>query len=91
MTDDIELLRRYVENGSEESFTELVERHVDFVYAAALRQSRSAHRAEDVAQAVFADLARKAHKLTRRRELVGWLYVSTHYAATAVIRSEARR
>jgi len=91
MTHDIELLRRYAENGSEEAFTELVGRHIDFVYAAAFRQTRSTHRAEDIAQIVFTDLARKAGGLTRRAELLGWLYISTHYAATAVIRSEARR
>ena len=73
--DDIELLRRYVETGSEEAFSTLVSRHIDFVYAAALRQVRGTHRAEDVAQAVFTDLARKARELCRRTELVGWLYL----------------
>lgn len=91
MTDDIELLRRYAETSAEEAFAELVQRHVDFVYAAALRQVRGAHRAEDVVQAVFSDLARKASVLCRRKELVGWLYLSARYAATDIIRKETRR
>ncbi|HWA08862.1 MAG TPA: sigma-70 family RNA polymerase sigma factor [Opitutaceae bacterium] len=91
MTDDIELLRRYAETSSEEAFAELVRRHVGFVYAAALRQARNPHRAEDVTQIVFTGLARKAAALCRRKDLVGWLYLSVHYAATDVVRKEARR
>jgi hypothetical protein len=34
MSDEIELLRRYAEEGSEEAFRELVRRHIDLVYAA---------------------------------------------------------
>jgi hypothetical protein len=37
MSDDIELLRRYAEEGSEEAFRELVSRHIDLVYSAARR------------------------------------------------------
>ena len=91
MTDDIELLRRYARTSSEEAFAVLVHRHIDFVYATALRQVQGTHRAEDVVQAVFIALAQKAAALCRRKELVGWLYISTHYAATDIIRKEARR
>jgi RNA polymerase sigma factor (sigma-70 family) len=91
MTNDIELLRHYVESGSEEAFAELVRRHIDFVYAAALRHVNGSHRAEDVVQTVFTDLARKAGKLSGRADLVGWLYLSTRYAALTIIRSEVRR
>lgn len=92
MTDDAELLRRYAEERSEEAFAELVRRHLGLVYGAALRQLHgSTHRAEDVAQSVFIDLARKAAPLSRRPEIVGWLYTSTHHAAVMLKRSEARR
>jgi hypothetical protein len=37
MNDDIELLRRYAEEGSEEAFRDLVSRHIDLVYSAARR------------------------------------------------------
>lgn len=91
MLGDPELLQRYAQDSSQEAFAELVRRHIDFVYATALRQAGSAARAEDVTQAVFTDLARKARALTERRELVGWLHTSTQYAATMIRRSEARR
>lgn len=92
MTDDAELLRRYAEDRSEAAFAELVTRHLGFVYAAALRQLGGAtHRAEEVTQTVFIDLARKAAVLSRRTELVGWLHTSTHYAAAKLKRGEQRR
>ncbi len=91
MADDIELLRIYREGSSNEAFAELVARHVDFVYATALRQVRNRQRAEDVTQIVFTDLARKSQSLLSREEIVGWLYVSARYAAIALVRSEARR
>jgi len=92
MIDDIELLRRYVEQRSEEAFAELVRRHVSLVYYAALRQTNgNATLAEDVTQVVFADLARKARGLTARPVLTGWLYTSTRFAATKARRTERRR
>ena len=54
MPDDAQLLRRYAEENSEAAFTELVARHLDRVYSAALRQvGGDAHHAQDVAQTVF--------------------------------------
>ncbi len=92
MTDDAELLRRYAGNRDKDAFAELVRRHFGLVYHAALRQcGGDAHRAEDVAQAVFTDLARKAEKLARRPVLAGWLYTSTRYAAGQAVRTEVRR
>ena len=80
--DDIELLRRYVTERSEAAFTDLVQRHIDLVYSAALRQvSGDVAAAQDVTQAVFADLARKASRLGRHTSLTGWLYTSTRCAA----------
>lgn len=92
MIDDNELLLRYAEQSSESAFAELVRRHLGLVYHAALRQvDGDAHRAQDVAQTVFTDLARKAALLARRPVLVGWLYTSTRYAAAQVVRGERRR
>ncbi len=91
MVDDGELLRRYAEESSEESFREVVQRHYDLVHSAALRQvAGDPHLAQDVAQVVFTVLARKAEKLSRRPVLVGWLYVTTRMAAAQAVRNERR-
>lgn len=92
MFDDAELLRRYAVERSEGAFAELVRRRLDLVYAIALRQvGGDAHLAADVAQRVFTDLARKAASLSRRPFLTTWLYRSTRFTASDVVRSERRR
>lgn len=92
MSSDAELLHRYAEGKSEAAFAELVGRHLDLVYSAALRQvGGDAHRAQDVAQVVFTTLARKAGSLTRHPVLAGWLYTATRHAAGKALRTEVRR
>jgi len=88
---DIELLRDYVENGSEPAFATLVKRHVSLVYSAALRQVRDAHGAEEVAQAAFIILARKAHKLNERTIVSAWLYRTARFAAADFLKTRHRR
>ena len=67
MTPDCELLRRYAESRCEEAFAELVRRHLDLVYSAALRQvNGDAHLAQDVTQTVFMHLSRNARRLSIR-------------------------
>jgi RNA polymerase sigma factor (sigma-70 family) len=92
MTTDAELLQRFAATHSEAAFAELVRRHVNLVYSAALRQvNGDEHLAKDVAQMVFADLARKAKSLSHRETLTGWLYTSAHFAAAKMVRGENRR
>jgi RNA polymerase sigma factor (sigma-70 family) len=92
MTPDSELLRQFAKTNSEAAFAELVKRHMNLAYSAALRQvNGDAHSAKDVAQLVFTDLARKAGSLSRRENLTGWLYTSAHFAATKIVRTENRR
>jgi DNA-directed RNA polymerase specialized sigma24 family protein len=92
MTTDADLLRDYSERGSERAFAALVDRHLQLVYATALRElSGSAHRGDDVAQSVFIDLARKGPRLVGRTSVVGWLYTSTHFAGAKLKRSKQRR
>lgn len=92
MSNDAELLRTYVQRRDEGAFTELVRRHVDIVYAAALRRANGrAHLAEDITQRVFCALARKAALLAHHPVLIGWLHRSTRYAAIDALRAEMRR
>src|SRR5881394_1955654 len=92
MIEDAELLRRYAEEESEEAFAALVQRHVNFVYACALRRvGGDTHLAEDVTQQVFTALARGARALVGREALSGWLYTTTRNASAQVVRTERRR
>lgn len=92
MLDDQPLLRRYAAEGSEAAFGELVGRYVNLVYSAALRRvGGDAQRAQDVAQLVFTDLARKAGSLPSGVVLAGWLHRATRYAAAELLRTERRR
>jgi len=89
--EDIELLRDYIANKSEPAFRTLVERHVDMVYATALRQVRDAHLAEEATQAVFIALAKKAPGLAPTTILAGWLFRAAQFAGAKAQRTEARR
>jgi RNA polymerase sigma factor (sigma-70 family) len=92
MTDDEQLLRQYIEERSESAFGELVTRHIDLVYSAALRVVvGDSHLAQDVTQTVFIDLACKAWRLPRNVVLAGWLHRHTCYTAGTAIRTERRR
>jgi RNA polymerase sigma factor (sigma-70 family) len=88
---DLDLLRQYAAEKSEEAFTALVNRHLNLVYSSALRQVRSPQLAEEVAQSVFSDLARNAVKLKSDTILSAWLYQVARRTAIDLVRKEARR
>jgi uncharacterized protein (TIGR03435 family) len=89
--DDIELLREYAERGSEAAFTALAERHAGLVYSAALRQTRDAQLAEEVTQAVFIILAKKANAIRKGTILTGWLFRTTRFASCDAVKVQLRR
>lgn len=92
MKQDAELLRCYAADRSEAAMTELIGRHVDLVYSAALRVvNGDTHRAEDVTQQVLVELAREAKALAEHPALIGWLYTTTRRMALRAIRTEQRR
>jgi DNA-directed RNA polymerase specialized sigma24 family protein len=90
-TDDLALLREYAANDSETAFEELVSRRIGFVYSSALRQARDPNLAEEITQAVFIILARKAGKISDKTILTGWLFKTTRFAALAQMRADAKR
>ena len=92
MSDDASLLRQFAESASQDAFAEVVRRHLDLVYSAALRRvGGDAHLARDVSQQVFIALARRAAALARHPALTGWLYTTTHHLAAKAVRAERRR
>ncbi|TAK90470.1 MAG: sigma-70 family RNA polymerase sigma factor, partial [Verrucomicrobia bacterium] len=88
---DQQLLRDYAGSRSEAAFAELVRRHIDLVYSAALRMVCDSHQAEDVTQGVFVALARNARQLTHHPVLSGWLHRTTQNLAANAVRTNIRR
>jgi RNA polymerase sigma factor (sigma-70 family) len=88
---DWQLLQKYIEWDSDSAFRSLVNRYVNLVYSVALRQVRDAQLAEEVAQAVFILLARKARSFRPGVVLSGWLFRTTRFVASRAVRAEQRR
>ena len=91
MTSDLELLRTYATEGSDDAFQSVVERHVALVYSSALRQARDGQLAQEITQAVFLILARKAGSLRPGTVVSGWLFRATRFAAARALRTVQRR
>src|SRR4051794_12480784 len=79
--DDRALLQRYVDTASEQSFSQLVERHLPWVYAMCRKSlAGDQHAAEDAAQAVFIILSRRAAEIvTRDVRISGWLFNTARF------------
>jgi RNA polymerase sigma factor (sigma-70 family) len=88
---DHELLVEFARTESERAFGMLVTRYVNLVYSAALRFTGNSHHAEEITQAVFIILARKAGKLSPRVVLSGWLYQAARLTAANLVKGESRR
>jgi uncharacterized protein (TIGR03435 family) len=89
--DDIELVRRYAQDNSEEAFATLVSRYINMVYSIALRHVHNSHQAEEITQAVFIILARKSRSIRPGTILSGWLYQTARLTAANYLRTEIRR
>jgi RNA polymerase sigma factor (sigma-70 family) len=88
--DDAILLGRYVETGCQDSFQAIVARHGGWVYSLALRAVRDRHLAEDVTQAVFIILARKASGIREGTPLSGWLFKAARFAVSDALKRRTR-
>src|SRR5687768_7308204 len=87
------LLQRHAhrQDRGGQAFAELVRRHINLVYSAALRQVRCPQQAQDVTQAVFLVLHQKAASLGHLSTLSGWLLSVTRYGAVDAMRKHERR
>jgi RNA polymerase sigma factor (sigma-70 family) len=89
--DDHQLLAEFARESSHDSFAAIVQRHVNLVYSTALRSVGNEHSAQEISQAVFIILARKAATLSAKTILSGWLYQTTRLTAANFLRGEIRR
>ncbi len=87
----MKLVRQYAADQSETAFAALVSRYTNLVYSASLRLVRDPHLAEEVTQAVFIILARKAGALNEKTILSGWLYHAACYTSKSALKREYRR
>jgi RNA polymerase sigma factor (sigma-70 family) len=88
---DRELLKQYLDAGSETAFAELVQRYLDLAYSVARRQMRDSNLAEEVVQKTFCLLAQKAPELSRYESAAGWIYRATFNISLKTLRDERRR
>jgi RNA polymerase sigma factor (sigma-70 family) len=87
---DSELLEEFARRKSDAAFARIVERFSKIVFVAARRQVGDPYLAEDVTQAVFIVLARKARSVPKN-SLAGWLIKTTRLCALDAIKMQARR
>jgi RNA polymerase sigma factor (sigma-70 family) len=90
---DLELLRAYERDGDQSAFSQLVDRHTGWLFAAARRRLRDDHLADDAVQAVFVILASKSPQLLQSEldSFSAWLFHVLHFACSRIRRSQSRR
>lgn len=89
--EDRQLLRQYVVQNDSAAFAALVQRYISLVHNAARRQTRDSHLADDVTQAVFILLARKAATIRPDAALAAWLFAVTRHAAQNAMKIRSRQ
>jgi RNA polymerase sigma factor (sigma-70 family) len=89
--EDLTLLQAYARENSEQAFAALVSRYVNLVFSVARRQVGDPHQAEDITQAVFIILARKAASLGPKTILPGWLCRTARYVSANALTTQRRR
>src|SRR5437660_12760083 len=88
---DGELLGRFADRGDEDAFAALLQRHGPMVLRVCRRALHPAQDAEDVFQATFLLLARKAGSIRKRGSVASWLYGVACRLAHKVRAQEAGR
>src|SRR5262249_45891815 len=72
------LLQRFARDADEGAFAALVRRHGPLVWGVSRRVARHEQDAEDVYQATFLLLARKAGAIRKAGSVASWLYGVAH-------------
>jgi RNA polymerase sigma factor (sigma-70 family) len=88
---DVELLRSFVRQDNQSAFACLVRRHLDLVYGTALRKLDNSAAAEEIAQDVFAALARRAWQFAPDDCVPAWLHRAAILKSKQWLRGEFRR
>jgi RNA polymerase sigma factor (sigma-70 family) len=88
---DVELLRRFVTERSEDAFAAIVRRHGPLVLRVLAQVLSAAEDVEDAFQAAFLVLVRKASSISRGDQLAGWLYGVAYRVAVRVRATGCRR
>jgi RNA polymerase sigma factor (sigma-70 family) len=88
---DTVLLQQFISRQDTAAFAALVERHGPLVLSVSRRVLREWHAAEDVFQATFLVLARKAASIRKRAALGSWLYGVAYRLANRARVEAARR
>src|SRR5579884_1002869 len=89
---DHDLLQRFVHCRDERAFAALVERHATMVLGLCRSILHNGHDAEDIFQAAFLVLARKAASLRKGESVGSYLYsVATRLARKARLRDDKRQ
>lgn len=88
---DFELLQRFARHGEQSAFADVVRRHLDLVFATALRKLEDPGAAQEVAQNVFTVLARKAWQFAPDDSLPAWLHKAALLESKSWLRGELRR
>ncbi len=88
---DFELLRAFAQEGDQRALAEVIRRHLDLVYATALRKVVDAGAAEEISQNVFCALGRKAWRFAPDDSLPAWLHKTALLESKAWLRRELRR
>ncbi len=88
---DAELLRQFVSHRDEAAFEALLRRHGPMVLRFARRVLGSESDAEDVFQATFLLLARRAAVIRKRESVASWLHGVAHRLALSARGKRARR
>jgi RNA polymerase sigma factor (sigma-70 family) len=88
---DGHLLARFIDEGDQGAFGAILDRHGPMLLGLCRRQLHADDGADDVLQATFLVLARKARSIRRRDNLAGWLYGVCRRLVRQAQRTEAAR